>query len=131
MLEHVERLGLSWNEAYHEELFFLSGLRRISNQDQRIGYIGVREERGVVVLDRFCLMKEKQGQGIGTQVMRLILEEKQNQGKPVVVEVLKGNPVFRLYERLGFKKVSEDDILLTLRFLSPSNAINASWKPTP
>ena len=113
--EHVERLGLPWIEReedeYHEKVFAIEGLRVVLHQNKRVGFIGVREEEGAVIIDRFCIESRCQNKGIGTAVMKKIFDEPTCRGKTIKLDVLKKNPAIKLYERLGFVFVSEDDKL--------------------
>ena len=51
-----------------------------------------------------------QGRGIGEQVLHTVLHAAEADALPVTLKVLKGNPAKRLYDRLGFEIVGEDDI---------------------
>jgi ribosomal protein S18 acetylase RimI-like enzyme len=48
-------------------------------------------------------------QGIGTEVVRGLIEESANAGRAVTLGVVKTNPALRLYERLGFRTTHEDE----------------------
>jgi ribosomal protein S18 acetylase RimI-like enzyme len=50
-----------------------------------------------------------QGRGIGERALQTVLSTAQADGLPVSLKVLKGNPAQRLYERLGFVVVDEDE----------------------
>jgi ribosomal protein S18 acetylase RimI-like enzyme len=48
-------------------------------------------------------------QGIGTQVIKGLIEEAARVGRAVTLGVVKTNPALRLYERLGFRTTHEDE----------------------
>ena len=50
-----------------------------------------------------------QRRGIGTEVLRRIVDEASRRHLPIRLAVVKFNPSRRLYERLGFKVTHEDD----------------------
>ena len=52
------------------------------------------------------ILPEFQNQGIGTKIIKNLLNESKN---PVRLQVLKVNPVRRLYERLGFEIFDETE----------------------
>jgi ribosomal protein S18 acetylase RimI-like enzyme len=56
-----------------------------------------------------------QGRGIGELALRTILRAATADALPVAVDVLKGNPAKRLYDRLGFEIVGEDEIQFHMR----------------
>jgi ribosomal protein S18 acetylase RimI-like enzyme len=57
-----------------------------------------------------ALLSEHRGNGIGTELLRELITQSQQKGVPLRLQVLKGNPAARLYERLGFKKTGEDQM---------------------
>ena len=46
--------------------------------------------------------------GIGTEVVKGLIEEAARAGRAVTLAVVKTNPALRLYERLGFRTTHED-----------------------
>lgn len=50
-----------------------------------------------------------QNRGIGTDVMNRLLSEAAQANQPVILAVAKINPALRLYQRLGFQTVHEDE----------------------
>jgi GNAT superfamily N-acetyltransferase len=52
-----------------------------------------------------ALVATARGSGIGSMLMKEILEEGQSSGKPVTIHVEVFNPAQQLYQRLGFKQV--------------------------
>ena len=47
--------------------------------------------------------------GIGTEVVKGLIEEAARAGRAVTLGVVKTNPALRLYERLGFCTTDEDE----------------------
>jgi ribosomal protein S18 acetylase RimI-like enzyme len=117
MRPHVDRLGLPWNEewqeAYHRELFATEGLHSVTYKGVRIGYVGMYYdvELDKVVLSRGCMAPEYQNNGIGTLAMQKIFKEPICQGRTLFLDVLLQNPAARLYERMGFVKIKEDETM--------------------
>jgi ribosomal protein S18 acetylase RimI-like enzyme len=56
------------------------------------------------------LLPEWRGRGIGTALMQAVCAEARNLGKAVRIAVEKFNPAQRLYRRLGFHEISEEDV---------------------
>lgn len=62
-------------------------------------------------LEHFYLAARLQGAGIGSGVLRELLERCDRDGVPVVrLNVLQGSPARRLYERYGFVVEAEDSV---------------------
>jgi ribosomal protein S18 acetylase RimI-like enzyme len=53
--------------------------------------------------------------GIGTQLIRAILEEGRASVRSVALSVERWNSACRLYTRLGFREESSDDVYLRMR----------------
>ena len=53
--------------------------------------------------------------GIGTELMKSLIEEAKNAGQSVRLNVVKINPARRLYERLGFRITHEDELKLYMK----------------
>ena len=66
-----------------------------------------------------ALLPESRGQGIGTQLMERLIDDARREGYPgISLSVSCRNPAVRLYERLGFRVIREDDcsVLMVLDF---------------
>jgi ribosomal protein S18 acetylase RimI-like enzyme len=48
-------------------------------------------------------------QGIGTEIVKGLIEEAARAGQALTLGVVKTNPAVRLYERLGFRTTNEDE----------------------
>lgn len=56
-----------------------------------------------------ALLPEYRGEGVGTALLKRLLEEAAARYTAVSLSVSKGNPARKLYERLGFAVIREDD----------------------
>jgi ribosomal protein S18 acetylase RimI-like enzyme len=65
------------------------------------------------ILD-ITIAPESRNAGIGSLVLRTILEEADLSGKPVTIYVESFNPSLRLFQRLGFQIASQDSFQLLL-----------------
>ena len=64
--------------------------------------------REIRIID-ISLLPEFQGKGIGGKVLSDIIKSAKQQNKIVSLTVFHDNPVKKLYERLGFKKISHNN----------------------
>jgi GNAT superfamily N-acetyltransferase len=75
-----------------------------------VGCLTVRPADGRLWLEHFYLAPERQGRGLGSAVLRAVLERADAQGLTVGLNVLQGSAARRLYERHGFVAESQDPI---------------------
>lgn len=71
-----------------------------------VGCLAVAEHDDHVFVDRIALLPSWQGLGIGTRLMRQVIDDAERRDLPVRLSVLDNNPARRLYERLGFRVTS-------------------------
>ncbi|HMG74395.1 MAG TPA: GNAT family N-acetyltransferase [Pyrinomonadaceae bacterium] len=74
-----------------------------------------RNNREFTLID-IALSPEHRNAGIGTNLIRELLNEARMARKPVRLHVTKGNPAQRLYERLGFSRVADQSMYFEMIF---------------
>ncbi|MET9353837.1 GNAT family N-acetyltransferase [Streptomyces sp. NPDC006617] len=74
------------------------------------GCVSLRPAEDAHWLEHFYLAPQVQGGGLGTAVLRELLERCDREGTVVRLNVLRGSPARRLYERHGFAVESEDPV---------------------
>ncbi len=72
-----------------------------------------RTDREVLILD-ISLLPEHRCRGIGTALLRDVLDEAASAGKRVRIHVERSNRALRLYRRLGFSLVEDKGVYLLL-----------------
>lgn len=110
--ESIEEIW-SWDEGWQRQHF----RDHFSIANQKIIPLGYRDIGSLVVhrldthifLEYIAILPEFQNRGIGTELIREVLEEAAAKGFPVELKVLKINPAIRLYERLGFEVESRTE----------------------
>ena len=93
-----------------------------------VGAVWIRtfqgELKGCGVVDEhtpeiaIALFEEYRGKGIGTQMMEQMIALMKSEGyTQVSLSITKGNPAIRLYERLGFQTIdeNEEDYIMLLK----------------
>jgi ribosomal protein S18 acetylase RimI-like enzyme len=76
-----------------------------------IGRILVQRAEGVIELVDISLLPEHRNRGIGTALLRELIEEARKSRATVRLQVLRNNEgAIRLYRRMGFAIVSEDEV---------------------
>ncbi len=81
--------------------------------DTKIGfYNGELLENGYYEVGNICIIPEYQRQGIGTKILKDILEKYKNYD--IVIQYFKQNPVGNLYKKLGFVPDKEKEFHYTM-----------------
>lgn len=82
----------------------------ICADDNRVGRLRVVRVEDYIEVAGLQIHPDWQNKGVGTTVMREILAEGGRTGVPVELDVARDNPnAERLYARLGFQRVAEND----------------------
>lgn len=109
----LERLGRYDEQRVRQRLrdgFVPAHTRVIEVGGAFAGCVSLRPADGVHWLEHFYLAPQVQGSGIGTAVLRGLLERCDREGALVRLNVLRGSPARRLYERHGFTVETEDPV---------------------
>lgn len=112
--KYVENIWKEWNEENQKKLFerFMKenakNIELIYLEDKLVGFYNGKDiDDKTFEIGNICIKPEYQNKGIGTAVLKEILFE--NNGKEIVLQCFKDNPVIELYKRLGFEKVGETE----------------------
>ena len=104
---HLSRIG-QWNRprivSKFRQGYKLAPAQVICAGDKRIGWIQVADFVDHMHLRQIHLVREARGKGIGTRLMRELLQRADALGKFVTLDVMHGNPARFLYLRLGFRQ---------------------------
>jgi GNAT superfamily N-acetyltransferase len=83
----------------------------ITYDGKLIGTIATIENEDCIEIGQFFILPEYQNKGIGTYLLKDILDKADQLGRNVTLKFLRNNPVKSLYVRNGFRVVDTDDIL--------------------
>jgi len=75
----------------------------------RSGSYLLQEKNDHFHFGRFFLLPEFHGKGIGSRILKYVIEISKEKQKSIRLVVLQGNKVLGLYQRFGFKIVKEDE----------------------
>ncbi len=110
--KYVEECWGSWVEKDQQKYFenFINQVKEnayiIQYDNKDIGfYNGEILKNGNYEIGNICIISEYQNKGIGTKILKGILEKYSNTN--IEIQYFKQNPVGILYERLGFEKSGE------------------------
>ena len=87
--------------------------------EKPVGRIYVeRNAKRIHILD-VTVLPEYRGQGVGTALLRRLMDEAGASGKAVTIHVEVFNPSLRLFERLGFQREQEEGFQLLMKWAQP------------
>jgi ribosomal protein S18 acetylase RimI-like enzyme len=78
-------------------------------QGADVGAVSVQRHPDHVFLAEVLIDPAFQNQGLGTELVKQVLEDATKDGLPVRLQVLRKNRAHRLYERLGFVQTGQTD----------------------
>jgi N-acetylglutamate synthase-like GNAT family acetyltransferase len=108
MREHLERIGRFDPERRRGRMrqhFEAGSLRLVERDGTVLGCLGLYERGEAMELHSFFLEPALQGRGLGAEVFAALRAA--HPGRPWWIEVLKGSPARRFWERQGFVLTGE------------------------
>lgn len=115
-------LGLQYNARQQSYAAQFPGARDsiILTDDEMIGRMLVAELAEEIRLVDIAIVPRSQGKGIGTMMIRQLLESARGSGKPVRLHVRVLNPARELYARLGFQTIGDNGADFLMEFVAGS-----------
>ncbi|AIR67935.1 GNAT family N-acetyltransferase [Dickeya fangzhongdai] len=117
MMDYYRRYGLIWNGERYSTLLHSLDVLVICSHQQSAGFVSQQ----INSQDSFCLINDLQlypqwqQKGIGSWVLEQIEGQAQQQGlKSLRICAFRDNPAKGLYQRHGFRQVSESSEILRL-----------------
>lgn len=136
MRESLERIG-RFDPMRARDRFTLGfeplNTRFIELNQKRVGFVVLSICDDAFLLDHFYIRPQWQGTGVGSSVIKLIIEEAETKGLPIKVGALKESDSNRFYMRHGFEYVesSEFDNHYIRLSSGDNSAHNIAAKPYP
>ena len=97
------------NDHYHA-YFPNTRYEIIQSHGSPVGRLYVNQRDDAILILDIALLSEHRGGGIGTSLLNDLKHEARQAGKPLRIRVEVMNPSLRLFERLGFTELPEDEI---------------------
>ncbi len=82
----------------------------ITYDGKLIGTIAATESEDCIEIGQFFILPDYQNKGIGTYLLKSILDRADRLGKSIALCFLKNNPVMSLYARNGFRLVRTGEV---------------------
>ena len=113
--EEYITLMFGWDEdvqrGFHAKAWQQQKPDIITYDGRLIGTIATNETEDCIEIGQFFILPDYQNKGIGTHLLKSILDKADQLGKNVTLRFLKNNPVKSLYVRNGFRLVDTSEIL--------------------
>jgi len=116
----VERQFGHWDESAQDGYFGQAWTGHphdiLERAGRAIGFVAVEERARSVVIHELVVDPAFQGRGVGTHVLRSVIDDARRLGRRVELQVLHDNDgARRLYERVGFRACSSTPTHLHMR----------------
>ena len=108
------RMQFGAQQRWYESAYAGAEHQIIEQDGFSIGRLMVLRQLPAVVLVDIALLPEHRGRGIGGDLIRQLIRQCDQEKIPLRLQVLKGNPALRLYERLGFTRTGEDQMYIQM-----------------
>lgn len=109
-LERLGRFDEGRVRQRFRDAFVADDLSVVEAEGRFVGCVALRRADDAYWLEHFFLDPTLQGRGLGSAVLRTLLDRADAEGVVVRLNVLQGSPARRLYERHGFVLESEDPV---------------------
>jgi ribosomal protein S18 acetylase RimI-like enzyme len=113
------RMQFTAQNAQYRETYPRADSQIILVEGNPAGRMLVDRSGQEIVLVEIAIMPPHRNGGIGTQLVRELIDEARGLGKTVRLHVLARSAAVRLYERLGFAKTDDDGTYLEMRWAAP------------
>ena len=105
----------TFQEKHFKDKFDSTHCQVVVVEGRDVGMVRAVDKEGELFVSNIHILPEHQNRGIGTAILEDIRRSAEERGLPVGLQVLRGNPARRLYERLGFAAVEETETHTRMR----------------
>ena len=119
MNEHLINSEMNIDEENHIKRirYQLDNAKIILLNNNKIGLLKISEYEASIEIIQIQIEPEYQNCGIGEKIIRLQIQNAIKKKKSLVLNVLKVNKAKELYDRLGFRKIEENDSSYMMQYL--------------
>lgn len=108
------RMQFTAQQLWYESAYGEAEHQIIERDGMAIGRLLALRRAGAVLLVDIALLPDHRGQGIGAELIGQLAQQCHQEKVPLRLQVMKGNPALRLYQRLGFSKTGEDQMYIQM-----------------
>lgn len=97
-------------QSYYINQFPDLKLYLIKNNTTKMGRLYIWRNSNEIRIVEITLLPKFQNQGIGSSILKKLIEESDRQKKIITIHVIRENPAIHLYKRFGFINEKEEGI---------------------
>lgn len=116
--QHFVRMQFDARRSAYAATYPVSVECVILDADVPAGSITVSRSSAEIRLVDIALLPEHRSRGIGTILLSMLTRESMSSDIPVRLSVVRGNPAYHLYERLGFVVTDAGPMYLEMEYRS-------------
>ncbi|WP_312388751.1 GNAT family N-acetyltransferase [Chryseobacterium sp.] len=118
MNEHLESSGFPTDKNSHLKriLHEFETAKIMMYRKEDMGLLKVKYGKDEIELIQLQIHPDFQGKGFGKRILEMIIEESLFSEIPIYLSVLKTNPAQKLYARVGFRTIEENEHSFTMKF---------------
>ncbi len=116
--EAFMRMQFNAQHQHYQKTFPDARFDIILSGDRPIGRLYVHRRPDELHIVDIALLPEHRNQGVGSSLLKGLLAEARDAGKPVRIHVERNNPALHLYERLGFNRIGDTGIYFLMEWSS-------------
>jgi len=114
------RQQFQFQTTHYRKHYGDASFRIILRDDAPIGRLYVHYGAQEIRLMDIALLPEHRGTGLGGSILENLLREAAQLGKTVTLHVERFNPALRLYQRLGFRVIEDQQINFYMEWRTPA-----------
>jgi ribosomal protein S18 acetylase RimI-like enzyme len=114
------RQQFQFQTTHYRKHYGDASFRIILRNDAPIGRLYVHFGAQEIRLMDIALLPEHRGAGLGGSILENLLREAAQLGKTVTLHVERFNPALRLYQRLGFRVIEDQQINFYMEWRPPA-----------
>ncbi len=112
------RMQFAAQHQHYQNAFPDARFDIILSEGRPIGRLYVDRRPDEIRIVDIALLPHGRNQGVGSSLLKELLAEARDAGKPVRIHVEHNNPALRLYERLGFLRIGDTGIYFLMEWPS-------------
>lgn len=120
------RMQFNAQHTHYQKHFPDASYQVVERAGQPVGRIYVDRRADEIRIIDIALLPEERGSGIGGALLREVLEEAAGNELPVRIHVEKHNPALRLYHRLGFREIQDQEVYWLMEWTPSGQAGEAT-----